>query len=118
MSGANFLRLKKLTGSGIIKAAARHNRRAIQAELGAAGSIDPSRSFLSETLVGPTAADDVSTLTHDSMVAAGIDKPPKNLVRALELVFSLSPNHQTDERAFFVDCVRWAGEHLAVRRTS
>ena len=50
MSGAAFLRLKKLKGSGIIGKAARHNRRVIQAELGATGSIDPARSHLNETV--------------------------------------------------------------------
>jgi len=46
MSGAAILRIKKLKGGGIITVAARHNRRVIQAELGAAGSIDPTRSHL------------------------------------------------------------------------
>lgn len=112
MSGADFLRLEKLTGSGIIKAAARHNRRVIQAELGAAGRIDPARSHLNETLVGPPTADDVALLARNLMAAAGIDKPRKNMVRGIEIVFSLEAGHHLDERQFFSDCVLWAGHHF------
>jgi hypothetical protein len=50
MSGAAFLRIKKLKGGGIITAAARHNKREIQAEMGATGSIDPTRSHLSKAM--------------------------------------------------------------------
>lgn len=60
MSGTDFLRLKKLTGSGIVRQAARHNRRAIQAELGASGHIDPARSSQNETLAGPSTPEDVA----------------------------------------------------------
>ena len=56
MSGAAFFRVKKLTGAGIIKVAASHNRRTIAAEIGAAGHIDASRCHLNVTLVSPTAA--------------------------------------------------------------
>lgn len=112
MSGADFLRLKKLRGGGIIKAAASHNRRAIQAELGASGSIDPARTHLNETLTGPPTADEVALMARDRMTAAGIDKPRKNMVRGLEIVFSLDAGHQLDERQFFSDCVLWAGHHF------
>ena len=70
MSTAAFFRLKKLTGGGIIARAARHNRRVIQAEFGATGSIDPARTHLNETLIGPALADDVAHLARDKMRAA------------------------------------------------
>ena len=94
MSGAAFLRLKKLTGGGHIAVAARHNRRAIQAEVGASASIDSTRSGLNETLQGPPTADDVAQLAKDLMRAAGVGvtrKIAKNQVMGLELVFSLPP---------------------------
>ncbi|MDD5336158.1 MAG: plasmid recombination protein [Rhodoferax sp.] len=109
MSGATFLRIKKLKGSGIIAVAARHNRRVIQSEIGATGSIDPTRSGLNETLQGPSPAADVGLLAKDLMTAAGVTKLRKDAVMALEIVFSLSPDHQLDDRAYFTDCAAWAG---------
>lgn len=112
MSAADFLRLAKLKGVGKVSKAARHNRRVIQAELGASGSIDPTRTHLNETLTGPPNAEDVATLARDMMRAAGIEKTRKDAVLALEVIFSLAPTHQLDECAFFKDCVRWAGEQF------
>lgn len=109
MSGAAFLRVKKLKGGGIITAAARHNRRVIQAEMGATGAIDPTRSCLNETLAGPPAADDVGQLAKALMAAAGVVKLRKDAVLGLEVVFSLPPGHGTDDRAYFTACAEWAG---------
>jgi hypothetical protein len=112
MSGAAFLRLKKLTAGGIITKAARHNRRAIQAELGATGSIDPARSYLNETLCGPPTADGVAALATELMNAAGVGKLRKNAVLAVEILFSLPADHHLDEGAYFRDCVAWAASHF------
>ena len=112
LSGAAFLRVKKLKGSGIITKAARHNKRVIQAESGATGSIDPTRSSMNETLEGPLIADDVAQLAKDRMAAVGVGKLRKDAVLALEIVFSLPPNHQLDDRAFFIDCAAWAGNYF------
>lgn len=109
MSGAAFLRIKKLKGGGIITVAARHNRRVIQAEMGAAGSIDPARSCLNETLTGPSTAADVGQLAKDLMTAAGVVKLRKDAVMGLEIVFSLPPGHALDDRAYFTACSDWAG---------
>lgn len=109
MSGAAFLRVKKLKGGGIITVAARHNRRVIQAELGAAGSIDPARSHLNETLAGPLTAADVGQLAKHLMAAAGVRKLRKDAVMGLEFVFSLLPGHTLDDRAYFTACADWAG---------
>ena len=112
MSGAAFLRIKKLKGGGIITVAARHNRRIIQAEIGASGSIDPTRSFLNETLVGPSTAADVGQLAKDLMTAAGVVKLRKDAVMGLEIVFSLPPGHRLDDKAYFTDCAAWAGAYF------
>lgn len=112
MSGAAFLRIKKLKGGGIITAAARHNRRVIQAEIGASGSIDPTRSHLNETLSGPSTAADVGQLAKDLMTAAGVTKLRKDAVMALEIVFSLPPGHSIDDQAYFSDCAAWAGVYF------
>jgi len=112
MSGAAFLRIKKLKGGGIITVAARHNRRVIQAEGGASGSIDPTRSHLNETLMGPHTAADVGQLAKDLMAAAGVVKLRKDAVMALEIVFSLPPVHAIDDRAYFTDCAAWVGGYF------
>ncbi|MBE2263413.1 MAG: plasmid recombination protein [Burkholderiaceae bacterium] len=112
MSGAAFLRLKKLTGSGIVLVAARHNRRAIQAEVGANGSIDPLRTHLNETLHGPAAAADVAKLAKDRMAQAGVGKPRKDAVMAVEVLFSLPVDSDIDQRAFFDRCWRWSAEQF------
>ena len=109
MSGAAFLRVKKLKGGGIITVAARHNRRVIQAEIGASASIDPTRSHLNETLTGPRTAADVGQLAKDLMARAGVVKLRKDAVMGLEIVFSLPPEHGIDERAYFTACADWVG---------
>ena len=108
MSGAGVMRVKKLKGNGIITVAARHNRRVIQAEMGATGSIDPKRSHLNETLMGPSAATDVGQLAKDRMTAAGVVKLRKDAVMGLEIVFSLPHAHALDDRAYFTACSEWA----------
>ena len=112
MSGAAILRIKKLKGANIITLAARHNRRVIQAELGATGSIDPTRSHLNETLQGPSTAADVGQLAKDLMTTAGVTKLRKDAVMALEIVFSLPPDHALDDRAYFTDCATWAVDYF------
>lgn len=112
MSGAAFLRIKKLKGGGIITVAARHNRRVIQAENGAMGSIDPTRSGMNETLQGPLTADDVGQLARDMMAAAGVGKLRKDAVMALEIIFSLPPDHHLDDRSYFTDCAAWVGDYF------
>ncbi len=109
MSGAAFFRVKKLKGGGIITVAARHNKREIQAEMGAAGSIDSTRAHLNYALAGPTAAVDVGLLAKELMTEAGVGKLRKDAVMALEIVFSLPPGHGLDDRAYFTACAEWAG---------
>lgn len=112
MSGAAILRIKKLTGSGIIGKAARHNKRTIQAEMGASSSIDPTRSYLNETLMGPLTADAVALLAKDLMAAAGLTSLRKDAVLGLELVFSLPVAHGLNEREYFMACTAWAGDYF------
>lgn len=109
MSAAAFFRLKKLKGGGILLAAARHNRRTIQAELGADGHINPARSHLNITLCGPPGPDDVPKLAKAAMQSAGITKLRKDAVVGIEAVFSLPVGHPIDCRQYFAQCVEWAG---------
>ena len=109
MSAAAFLRVKKLKGGGIVLAAARHNLREIQAELGAGGTIDPTRMGMNVVMHGPGDAADVAALAKARMQAAGVGKLRKDAVQAIELVFSLPPCTVMDKRHYFADCLSWAG---------
>jgi hypothetical protein len=112
MSGAAFLRVVKLKGSGIVTVAARHNKREIQAEIGAAGSIDPVRSNLNYRLAGPPTAEAVAQLAKDLMCAAGVVKLRKDAVRGIETVFSLPVGTALDTRAYFAACLEWAAVYF------
>lgn len=112
MSAAAFLRVKKLKQGGIIKLAARHNRREIQAELGADSHIDPARTHLNQTLQGAATADDVALAAKALMRGAGIGKLRKDAVKCIEAVFSLPPDHAIDDTAYFTDCAAWAGVYF------
>lgn len=112
MSGAAFMRLQKLKGSGIWSKAARHNRRTIQAELGASGHIDPTRSHLNTTIMGPPTPEEVARLAKAKMEKAGITKDRKNGVVGVELVFSLPTGHRVDLIAYFTACAQWAGANF------
>ena len=109
MSAAAFLRVKKLKGGGIVLAAARHNLREIQAELGVGGSIDPVRMHLNVVVHGPGNAADVAALAKTRMQAAGVGKLRKDAVQAIELVFSLPPGSAVDTCRYFADCLAWVG---------
>lgn len=94
--------------------AARHNRREIQAELGASGHIDVSRIDQNETVVGPDSAAGVVALARSLMAGAGVDvgKLRKDHVQAIELLFSIAPGTAIDDGRYFRHCVAWAGEHF------
>ena len=109
MSAAAFLRVKKLKGGGIVLAAARHNLREIQAELGAGGNLDPKRMHMNVVMHGPGDAADVAALAKARMQAAGVGKLRKDAVQAIELVFSLPHCTVMDKRHYFADCLAWAG---------
>ncbi len=108
MSATPFLRLKKLTGHGIILAAARHNRRAILAELEAGSHIDASRSHLNYALADAGNPEDVADRARIMMRDAGIKKLRKDAVKAIEIVFSLPVEQHLDQRRYFEDCLSWA----------
>lgn len=112
MSAAAFLRFKKLKGAAIIRAAARHNRRDIQAELGADSHIYPERTHLNQTLQGAATSDDVAKLAKDLMRGAGIGKLRKDAVLGIEAVFSLPIGAEIDDTAYFTDCATWAGVYF------
>lgn len=112
MSGTGFVRMAKLVGTGIVLAAARHNRRAIHAEAHAGGSIDPARSHLNYRLAGSDSPEEVAGMASSRVKAAGLSKLRKDAVRAIELVFSLPVTAEIEHQAYFADCLRWAADRL------
>lgn len=111
MAHVQLLRAKKLTGGGIIAAAARHNLREIQAEKGADSHIDPRRTSQNDILRGAALAGDVAAEATARMEAAKVEqyrKLRKDAVRGLEIIFSLPPSSGIAERDFFTDAVAWA----------
>ena len=109
MAGDGFMRIAKMKGANIITAAARHNRREIQAEHGASLSIHPERSAQNKTIEGPATADAVGQMARDLMALAGVDSKRlrKDAVRCVEFVFSLPTDHPVDAGAYFSDCLKW-----------
>ncbi|MBC7435448.1 MAG: plasmid recombination protein [Bdellovibrionales bacterium] len=112
MSAPGFFRIKKLTGSGIVLAASRHNKRVIQAEYGAAGHIDAARICLNTVLHGPATPQAVAQRAKDLKVGAGIRSDRKKAVMALELVFSLPPGTPVDPPSYFKDCLPWVARNF------
>jgi hypothetical protein len=96
----------------IVRDAARHNLREIQAELGAESSIDSRRSRRNEILEGPATAAEVVAGANQRMRGAGIDplKFRVDGVRLVEVMCSLPPDFNGDGRAYMIDCVAWAGQ--------
>ena len=96
--------------------AARHNRRTIQAELGAYGKIDPTRTALNQTLIGPHGPDDVVEMAQSLMADAGVDvkKLRKDHVQAIELLFSLPLGITVNDDDFFRRCTEWAGAQFGI----
>ena len=92
--------------------AAMHNRRMIQAELGAKGDIDPQRTRLNQTLAGPASPADVVALAKSLMESVGHVPQRRDYTQAYELVFSLPVATPIDTDKFFRHCLEWVAEHF------
>lgn len=113
LSAPAILTLKKLRGQAFPLTAARHNRRTIQAELGAAGHIDPKRTHLNRTLAGADTPEGVAAQARELMQAAGIPKKlRKDAVTALEAVFSIPESIVIDREAYFAKCLAWIADEF------
>jgi hypothetical protein len=108
------LLIKKLTGAGIIRAAAKHNLRKLAAELGADSHIDAARVCLNRVLRGPDCADAVAAQATALMAEVGARLKRKDAVRALEILVTLPPASGIDEAAFFESAVTWAEYYYRV----
>lgn len=114
MSHVHVLRIGRLTGKGIIQAAAKHNLREIQAERGAGSNIDPLRTKLNYVLQGHATAASVAAMAQTLMDSAKVRPLRKDAVRGLEIIFSLSPYSTIEHSKFFPDCVAWTERYFQV----
>lgn len=123
MTDSLYLRLKTLnvrtmrgvtSPKSVIRVAAAHNLREIQAELGAgaASGINPALMHLNYLLRGPDTAAGVADLALALLDNAGVKNLRRDACMALELVFSLPPGAAIDHREYFAAAVAWADTHF------
>lgn len=109
MTGDNqFLRIKKLTGKGIIRTAMKHNLRELQAELGADSHINATRTALNTVMAGAVTSGGVFEYAEGLMLEAGVGPLRKDAVRGLELVVSLPLASRINPAVFFANALTWA----------
>lgn len=93
--------------------ALKHNKRELQHELGANKNIDATRMHLNYFLHSLGDAQQTYNYAMSKVAFAGIHSIRKNAVLAIECMFSLPVTwHDSDNRAFFEDCLSWAKEHF------
>jgi hypothetical protein len=114
LAPVQMLRVNKLKGGNIIKIAARHNLREIQAEFGTDSHIDPLKTPNNVILRGESTAQAVQQQAIDLMTAGGIivESIRKDAVRGIELLVSLPSNSGIPEREFFEASLAWAESHF------
>jgi hypothetical protein len=119
MAGGHLIRLGKIKGENGVLAALKHNKRTLQSERGANANIDVTRTSLNYSLSSEDPPEKTARHAKSQMILAGIEKPRKDQVKAVEVIFSLPiDRHQQDTKPFFIDCFNWvklnfAGELLA-----
>lgn len=102
-----FLRIKKLTGKDIVRVAARHNLREIQAEIGADKHIDHARIGFNQVIAGAGRAAEVAAYAEHLMLDAGVGNLRRDAVRAVEVVFGLPTESVISHGAYFSDSLAW-----------
>jgi hypothetical protein len=106
-----FFSIQKIKSRTRVLAALRHNKRAIQAELGACSHIDPTKIRSNYCLDGFATPEDGYAAMTDAVQRYNhnhIRKVRHDAVFALETVFSLPAGRtDIDLRAFFEECLTW-----------
>lgn len=93
-----------------LRDAVRHNRREIQAELGAIGRINPTRSSSNVILFGEPTTEGVLYAANEILVSAGIDQKKLRCdwTQAAEFVFSLGEDCSiVDRDDYWNCCLNW-----------
>lgn len=108
MAASHFISLHRVKGENGVLVALKHNKRTLQAERGAAANIDVTRTSLNYSLVNDAKPEAIALHAKSQMILAGIERPRKDCVRAVEVLFSLPiERHKQDTRPFFIDCFEW-----------
>ncbi len=114
MAASHVIRLGVIKGKSGVLEALKHNKRTLQVERGAGSNIDATRTPLNYALAGVETPEAIAIHAKVQMVKAGIDKPRKNQVMAVEIIFSLPiERHSHDTRPFFLDCINWIKQTFA-----
>lgn len=113
MAASFIFRLGRVKGNGSILVALKHNKRLTQAERGAGQNIDPARASLNYCLFGNDTPEKLNLAAKIALLEAGIERPRKDAVMAVEVLFSLPiDRHQQDTRQYFMDCLQWTQKHM------
>lgn len=106
-AAAQVLCIKKLKGRDVIRVAAKHNLREIQAETGADSHIDHLRTPLNQVIAGAATAAEVASCAVHLLNDAGVGKLRKDAVRGIEIVISLPAGSPIDLPEFFSNSLDW-----------
>lgn len=119
MASSHIIRLGKIKGDFGVSSALKHNKRTLQIKHGVSPHIDAVRTSLNYSLLNNDSPEAIAMHARIQMVKAGINKPRKNGVMAVEIIFSLpTDRHAQNTKPFFNDCFEWvklnfAGELLS-----
>ena len=107
MASSHLFRLGSITGHNGILVALRHNKRTPKTACGV--HIDANRTSLNYSLAsGGDTPEAIAMHAKVQMIKAGIERPRKNGVMAVEILFSLPiDRHQQDTKPYFIDCSEW-----------
>lgn len=106
-SDRQYLGIKKLTGRDIVRVAAKHNLREVQAGIGADSHIDHTRICLNQVIAGAATAAEVASYAERMLNDAGLGKLRKDTVRGIEIVISLPTGSPIDLPEFFSNSLDW-----------
>ena len=109
-----YLRIKKITGRDIVRIAARHNLRELQAELGGGASYRPHSLWTESVIAGSDSAAGVATECERLMHDAAVGKLRRDAVRGVEIIVSLPTASSIDHAAFFSDSLFWVRSYFGV----
>lgn len=114
MVSSHLFRLGKIKGDNGLLVALQHNKRTLQSKRGASANVDATRTPLNYSLVSNDTPEKIARYAKVQMLQAGIDKPRKDCVRAVEVLFSLPiDRHQRNTKPFFTSCFNWTQQNFA-----
>jgi hypothetical protein len=114
MNPSHIFRLGKIKGENGLLVALKHNKRTLQSKGIAPANIEATKTPFNYSLVNDDTAEQIARYAKVQMLQAGIDKPRKDCVRAVEVIFSLPiERHQQDTKPFFTNCFNWTQQSFA-----